>query len=613
MTSPRAPLPAEFRAVRPWTTRDAQSWLAAAPPRWANRLGPAIALALALVAAIAAEPAVVQSGLQNSLQSGRSPADPDWTGVAETALALTQVYWFLRLPELTLISAPLTGALVAYEEFPAPDTGSAAANAAVLVALLYGWSIALLRLRHRRRQRLAAQSAAGPDTRPLPPPLPPLRRGRLQIAAGALLCTVAAVAFWQADRTARADEARAAGATRQTAPAESAGESAAEARGSGALDAWQLSGSAAAAFGVSALAFGALARRRAAALRRGPVPVLRVLIREDVEADTWVFAADDPEGRRPLFSCAVEQEDDEDDGDEELEDGEDSEEDGEEEEEPSPEEAAARLRTLTRLREAVLLGAPCARAEVALVSVAADGEPITEYTFQAVRPARGRRRTPAAPVAREDEGLDVTFGGVSTAEQLEAVAGTGRTAARMGPRDEPARWGPRPADRVVGVLGLFLAAAVLGSYLRDENSPWWYAFIVLLVASVLTTSSAMAHWRVTADRDGLWLTGAWRVRHLPWDRLGVARYDEGELRVRDRGRDTVWSLRVALTRFRRRHRPDGAAPGRRASEEITAMRVHPELRPARVSTRRERGLPLAPLVAVPLAVWTIWAVWTQYV
>ncbi|MEV6317865.1 hypothetical protein [Streptomyces sp. NPDC051776] len=581
MSSTQAPLPAEFDAVRPWTTREAENWRAAAPPRWANPLGSATAFALAVLAAMA----VATVGADPP-----SSGSADWTGVAQTALALAQIYWFLRLPELSVVTAPLLGALVAYDGFATEDAARTAGHALILLALLHGWAVALVRLRHRRLQRLAALAAAGPGTRPLPQPLPRLTRGIVLIPTGVVLCAAGAAAFRYAGNGA--------------APFDMVE-----------FSSWQLVGTAIAASGVSVLTYAVSARRKASGLRRGPVPVLKVRIQEDVEADTWVYAADDPEGRDPLFSCVVAQESDDDDGDEDDDDelSADAEHaDGSAEHEPSsPEEAAARLRTLTRPREAVLFGLPCARAEVALVSATTGGELITEYTFQAVRPARSSRRTPAAPLARDDEALDALLGGsVDTTQQLEAVAATLRTAARLAPREEPAHWGPRLADRAFGLLSLFFVIAVLGSYLNDQDFPWWYALLVIFLGSVLTMAAGMLNWRATADRDGLWLTGAWRVHHLSWDQLGVARYDNGELRVNARGEGVVWRLRVAPSRFWRRRESEGD-PGRRAADEVTAMRVHPQLRPSRSSTRRERGWPVAPLIAVPLLVWAAWALYVM--
>ncbi|MGP3984021.1 hypothetical protein [Streptomyces sp. KR80] len=649
MTSPHAQLPAELRAVRPWTGRDAQSWLAVRPPAWARPLGTVVVFALAWAVAMAVAPVEVHTS--------RSPADADWIGLAEGALAGAQLYWFLRLPELTLVSAPLLGAVVAYEEFPTADGPGAAAYAVVLAALGYGWWAALLRLRHRRRQRVSAQAAAGPETRPLPGTLPPLRRGRAQMAAGVLLCAAAAGSFWIGEQGVRADEAKARDATRVTAEVvarddenvrirmPSTAAAGAEVR---TLDAyyaddypvsgnqavlvdgdwarlaaepldletlvlWQLAGAVAAAGGISLIVFGALARRRATALRRGPVPVLRVLIRDDVEADTWVFAADDPEGRRPLFSCAVAEED--------LDDEDDDEEDGEEvghntpgEEEdelhqPSPEEASEQLRKISRLQEAVLYGAPCTRAEVALASVTTDGELITECSFEPVRPARARWRTPAAPLAHEDEGVELILGSGATAHMLEVVAATSRTAQRMTTRHAPAQWHPDLSHRVLGAADVIIAAAVVGSLLvADYHSSWLSAFIVLMAIVVLTMGAARLNWRITADRDGLWMTGAWRVRHLPWNRLDVVVYEDGELLVYDRSGDTAWNLRVGPPK-RWRRRGEHGDRGRQAAEEITAMRVQPELRPTRMSTRRERGLPLAPLLTLALLTWAGWALY----
>ncbi|MGH1556076.1 hypothetical protein ACRAWF_42700 [Streptomyces sp. L7] len=61
---------------------------------------------------------------------------------------------------------------------------------------------------------------------------------------------------------------------------------------------WQLLGLAATLPGLSLLAVG-VPRRRAAALRRAPVPALLVLERTDHEGRTWVYAADDSSARTP--------------------------------------------------------------------------------------------------------------------------------------------------------------------------------------------------------------------------------------------------------------------------------------------------------------------------
>ena len=125
-------------------------------------------------------------------------------------------------------------------------------------------------------------------------------------------------------------------------------------------------------WGLTALLSGWLGRRRAAALRRAPVPVLRVLVRDGADGDAEVFAADDVEARRPLFTVAAEEWYD--DGEEESEEDDASEGAAERDErdelldaiefaddddgQPGP------------LREAVLYGPPHEGAEIVIVSAA---------------------------------------------------------------------------------------------------------------------------------------------------------------------------------------------------------------------------------------------------
>ncbi|MFG3134187.1 PH domain-containing protein [Streptomyces tendae] len=51
-----------------------------------------------------------------------------------------------------------------------------------------------------------------------------------------------------------------------------------------------------------------------------------------------------------------------------------------------------------------------------------------------------------------------------------------------------------------------------------------------------------AHWRVTVDSTGLWLNGAWKTRHVPWEQLrSVRRNREGAAEIRmDDG--STWRL-----------------------------------------------------------------------
>jgi hypothetical protein len=231
---------------------------------------------------------------------------PEALGTMHYGLAAVQFYWLFGLPELTLISAPVLAGLLTWRM--APEAALPA-----VAALLLCWGGARHRLRVRRRQRLLAANAARGVRLPLPEPVPPLRRGLALITLGLLLCAAAVPAQ-----------------TRLLAPV-----------------------------GGTLLAMGVLARGRAAALRRGGRPVLRVLTSEDEDARIWVYAADDHAGRRPLFSCPVD---------------------------PEPEPSADGSRG-HGLRHALVFGAPYEGAELVLLSADSDGGPLVDRAAGPVRPA----------------------------------------------------------------------------------------------------------------------------------------------------------------------------------------------------------------------------------
>ncbi|MBQ1093003.1 hypothetical protein [Streptomyces sp. B93] len=134
---------------------------------------------------------------------------------------------------------------------------------------------------------------------------------------------------------------------------------------------WQLLLLVAGLPGLSLLTTGALARRRAGALRRAPVPALRVLEHVDSRGVTWVHAADDTSRRTPLFSCPTVAAPPPDDG-------------------PAAETAHDDQRPALdrRLHEAVLLGAPYDGGELVVVTTDRDGRPVVTHT---VRPVRAHR------------------------------------------------------------------------------------------------------------------------------------------------------------------------------------------------------------------------------
>ncbi|MYS32594.1 hypothetical protein K388_07233 [Streptomyces sp. KhCrAH-43] len=374
-----------------------------------------LVLLASVVWAIAVEPVPVCSEM--------APCGPDWTGMVQIGLAAGLVFWLFRVPELALVAASVLAAIVVLEELPGASALVQVANVAVIAALVFGWAAARERMAARRRQREAAERSAG-TRNPLPKPLSPLRRGVVPIAAGLLLCVVATGAIAQGLRGIRADEQHANRARSTTAEVVSRQEASLRVRTDDArrltvnayypedyrigstvtvledgtwqrlaaepYDAfeWQMLTLAAGLPGISLLATGALARRRATALRRDPVPTLRVLERVDAEGQTWLHAADDTSGRTPLFTCfftsAVHEASDPEVCDLKVCDLE-----VRDLEIPGGER---RPHLDTRLHEAVLFGAPYDGSELLLLTTDADAHPVVLRTTGPARPPRTRTR-----------------------------------------------------------------------------------------------------------------------------------------------------------------------------------------------------------------------------
>src|SRR5690606_15835043 len=98
-----------------------------------------------------------------------------------------------------------------------------------------------------------------------------------------------------------------------------------------------------------------------------------------------------------------------------------------------------------------------------------------------------------------------------------------------------------------------------------------------------------------ADRDGLWVTGAWRVRRIPWHVITSVVHSEDTIRV---GRAKDDSVDVSPTGFawlERRLRREPAAE--RVTDELRALLLHPELRPTQEATAGQQGMPVGPPLA----------------
>jgi hypothetical protein len=114
--------------------------------------------------------------------------------------------------------------------------------------------------------------------------------------------------------------------------------------------------------------------------------------------------------------------------------------------------------------------------------------------------------------------------------------------------------------------------------------------------------ATLLNWRVTADRSGLWLAGAYKVRHVTWEELRGAACTDGVLEIGQVDGET-WALSLGWPWMERRLRLRPSYV--RAVEEISAMHAHPELRPADESPARDHGLPLGQVLAVLCVLWAV--------
>ncbi|MEV5435681.1 hypothetical protein AB0K80_06550 [Streptomyces sp. NPDC052682] len=527
-THARQPLPLPADALpdgcAPWDTDQAHRWTAALPPRWVPVRPASGRLDAVWWCALAATPALAWAGL------------PPYV----TALLSLHLLWPVIRPEVVRFSAPVLVAVAATGRLPWPGTVLAVVVAAAALLL------AEPRIRARARQRAAALAAARGVTAAPPQTGGPVPRGRLLAAIGMFLLAagggvLAAQRFWDAPETRRAVAA---------------------------------CGCLVVGFGLTVLVSAALGRYRATRLRAAPAPVLRVLVRDTAEGHTEVFAADDAQGVRPLFSVWVSEQSSPDDGerspDEDDDEGGDDDVGGDEGERPGP------------LREAVLYGAPCDGAEVLIVSAAEEPgkPPRVEWSNGPVRPfpePEKRRRA-------EEENPDPVHAQVTAGEE----AGQG-----------PVRcWRAGPVDWLASAFMALCALCVFWEPATDAGLPLWRQLVagaVLVFVSVRLPVKLC--WRLTADRDGLWLNGRLRGPVLiPWDDLGAVRRESFELRLRWRGGE-LWS--VAAPRWPWLERRRGLThPYDALVTELTALRRDPALRPGARSGRQERGRALWPVALV---------------
>ncbi|MFJ8183216.1 hypothetical protein [Streptomyces sp. NPDC096105] len=611
------PLPAEHipPGAADWRTPDVTRWLAAVPGRWAHPLWAFLALVVSMVWEVVTGPVPPCTSAE--------PCGSDWPGLAVAVVMVLALYWVWRQPRLAVAGLAVTLAALPV------DAGLTAFARPSALAYLLATAFAVAGLVHRLtlagRQRALATEAAGPVTRPLPEAARTFRRGRLSFVLAAVFLAVAGFGVWQARGVAEAYEQRAADAAHVTGEVTAVDEDdgvltvTVEGRtrrietafpedfpvgtrvdlvtdGDGAVlvaepydvFGWELLVLGGSVAGLAFLANGVTGHLAARRLRRGPLPVLHVLVREDEEdGRTYVFAADDTEGRRPVlcFHSLYAFEDDEEGFDEE---------DLDEDDLASGDDADLRkIAEILRgggptppLREAVLYGAPYAGAEVAFVARDDEDDPevAVECSVTAVKPAVPGWRTR----------------GPQPHERTPPRRSADEIAARMTPTAGPRVWRAHGFSRAIG-LGLLLVQGGGVWAALDDGPSWSWLWLAPALPWLVTSVATALTWRITADRDGLWVTGAWRVRRVPWEVITSVRHHEDGIRV-GRAKDSSVDLSPAGWAWLERRM--GREPGaERVADEVRALLHRPDLRPDAEATSDQQGMPVGPPLVVLTVLW----------
>ncbi|WP_406332503.1 hypothetical protein [Streptomyces sp. NBC_00203] len=524
----RLPASAVPDGCRSWDGESARRWTQALPPRWVPiRVLSVHLLSVPLVASASAFLWLFGADMSPYL----------------AALLALHVVWMMQLPEVVLVSAPALAVVLAAERPGLPWAIPLAA------ALALSWASALVRLRSRTRQRHAALNAADGVTAPLPGAAKPLERGMFLLWAGLLLAVLGAVVLALSGLPDAAQH-------RQVV---------------------RMGGCFVLGLGLTVVLSGLLGRRRARLLRRMPVPVLRVRIRDNEDVCTEVYAADDWKARRPLFVVPLRESTDDHDHDDDMDDEElERLLDELEDDDPAP----------GPLREALLYGVPYDSAEVLVVSAAEEpGEPpVVEWSTGVVRPlseAAVRRRTAKEKaLAARDAAYEERSAAASAAVRESA---------------EPVRrWRAGWPD--------WLSAAAIvvwgAHFFWGETGLWRYAIGVALGAFGVWMLPPWVAWRITADGAGLWFNGLRRTHHIAWDHIRIVQCKRNHLKI-DSHRATFPEWSAFGPRWPWLERKLGLIhPYEKAAAQITAMWQDPALRPAGDSGERELGRPLWPVAVV---------------
>ncbi|MFE8952163.1 hypothetical protein [Streptomyces althioticus] len=614
MSRQPVPLPAEHipPGTPAWRTADVLRWLDAVPARWAHPLFAFLALAVSVAWEVTAAPVPACTSAE--------PCGSDWAGLAVAVVLVLSLYWVWRQPRLAIGGLAVTVVALAVEE----GVTVFARPSALAYLTAAGFAVAGLvhRLAAAGRQRVLALEAAGAAAQPLLHAARTFRRGRMSFVMAAVFLVVAGFGVHQALRVADGYERRAASASHLAGEVTAVDEDdgiltvTAEGRtyrietafpedfpvdtrvdlvvdGDQAVlvaepyDAfgWEILVLAGSVTGLAFLVNGVAGRLGARRLRRGPLPVLHVLVREGEEdGRTWVFAADDTQGRRPVLWFHSLYADDEG-----CEEDEDDLETADDDVDFGLDKIAQVLRAdapAPTLREAVLYGAPYTGAEVAFVARDDEDDPevAVECSVTSVRPAVPLWNTGGRPgrVRKHPR------------RPLEEVA------AGLAPSAEPRVWRAHGFSRAVG-LGLLVVQGG-GVWAALEDGPSWHWLLLAVALPWLVTSVATATtWRITADRDGLWVMTAWRVRRVPWDvMLSVTHRDDG-IAI---GRAEDDAVRVSPTGWAWLERRLGREPGAaRVADELRALLLRPDLRPAGEAASDRQGMPVGPPLVALTVLW----------
>ncbi|WP_189782381.1 hypothetical protein [Streptomyces capitiformicae] len=546
--SRRLPESAVPEGCHSWGGERVRAWAKAQPPVWVPvRTRSIHVLAVAVVGLLCG------LWLANLVDVPPGPA----------ALFSLQLVWTLVRPEVVRVSAPVLFFVLAWYG-GSRDVATLVATLAVTAT----WAMAEIRMSARRTQRQWALAAAEGVMASLPDGVGPLRRGRFLVGLGLVPAVLGGVlVFFGSGLDVAADRLEAT------------------------LAGWFVVG-----LGVTSVLSGWLGRRRAAALRGAPVPVLRVLMRDGANGDVEVFAADDVDAVRPLFTVAAEEwygdgDEDDDEGERRLSQEEmDELLDSLENDEGDDEQAGA-------LRDAVLYGAPYEGGEIVIVSAPEDLDDVDEELV--VESSAGPVRALSERAVRRRVGAEKARvrRNAAYADRREAAAAV--TAEHLG-SGAVRRWRAGWLDwAVCTVLVVWAALMVL-----PEGGLWRYIPGALLGLGGAFLLPGMAAWWITADRDGLWFNGMGRVRHIEWDHVMTVKCEGGELKVDSRRARFGAPWTTHAPRWARLERRFGLIhPYERVAAEITAMWKDPALRPTEVSAERARGRVLWPLGVVLAVLW----------